>query len=189
MNNLTSNQNKKPLDRTTQIVVLYLISRLDGVLGKTHLQKMLFLSDLMSVKKFKEQLTAFAYKKHLFGPFCNEVDQYIESLKSNGLIEERKIPLLSNPEQTYSRYYLKKQVSGAAKTVLAKEIGPDKIILVDEIIDSFGNMSLQDLLDIVYDLQLVKKSEKGECLPLDRAKEIKDMDEPEVDFFEGLESD
>jgi hypothetical protein len=73
----------------------------------------------------------------------------------------------------------------SSKKTLLDLIGNDKVILLEEVIDSYGNMSLHDVLDIVYQLELVKSSDKN--TPLDFAqREFKANEEEvegEVDIF------
>lgn len=170
-------------DKNTLRVVFYIIEKLNGVLGKTHLMKLLFLADLMAMKKFKEKITTVNYKRYTYGPFSPEVDNYTRRLEKMGLIEIRTMPLDYDPSKTYTRFYLQKKVS--VKPLLMKNIGADKVMLLDEVIESYGNMGLQNLLDIVYELQIMKESEMNK--PLDMAKEIvEDVDtarEAEADIF------
>jgi len=160
----------KQLDKTTLAIVLYFIEELNGVLGKTHLQKLLFLSDLIAVKKFKKQFTKLEYEKYKFGPYSNAVNAYVNYLKGKDLIEIRKFSFLSDKSKTYIRYYRNKKSS--IKNFLQQKLGADRLLALNDIISSYGNMSLQDVLDIVYELELVKKSKP--CTPLNIAKDIQD---------------
>lgn len=177
-----SNNLEKDLDKSTLFLILYLIEKLNGVLGRTHLQKLLFLSDLMSVKKFKEQLTKLEYQKYFYGPYSQEVKKYVDYLINSDLIEERVLSFIDDSTKKYARYYLKSKISFRDKVL--EYFGPDKTILINEVIQSYGNIGLQSLLDIVYNLQLVKDTEI--CKPLKIAKEIKnsetDLVEDEVPF-------
>lgn len=168
------------LDKITLAIILYFISRLDGILGKTHLQKLLFLTDLLAMKKFKEQITALEYKRYLHGPYSSKVEEYTNHLSGRGYIESKEFPL-SMGNSTYTRYYSKKRIP--IKEKLLKEMGPDKFVIVDEVVDSFGNISLQNLLDIVYSIPSVKESKMDDSLDmLEVAKKIK----PEADAGEDF---
>ena len=160
---------QKKLDKQLLLITLYFIERLDGVLGKTHLQKLLFLTDLIAAKRIKQRITTIEYKKYRYGPFSPELEKYTDTLIRKKLIEEREFPFVSNSHKKYTRYYIKKGIS--AKPSLVKEIGNEKVMLIDEIISSYGNMSLQEVVDVVYKLQIVKESEMNK--PLDMAKEMK----------------
>lgn len=169
-------QNEKNIDKNTLLIILYFVQRLNGVLGKTHLQKLLFLTDLLSTKKFKKQITVMDYKKCHYGPFSSGLGSYTDELEKKGLIEAKEFPFLSDPFRKYTRYYLKKQIT--IKPVLVKRIGEAKTMLIDEVINSYGNMSLQEVLDIIYQLQIVRDTKPNK--PLDIAKEVIE-DEPDIE--------
>lgn len=152
------------LDKITLGVIDYLVSRLDGVLGKTHLQKLLFLSDLMSMKKLRQPITKISFHRYTHGPYSEEVADYTKQLVSIGHIDEREFSFMSDNNKKYTRYYLKKPMK--IKEFLLKQIGADKMIVLDEVIDSYGNISLQNLLDIVYNLPVMKKAEMNQVLDL-----------------------
>ncbi len=174
---------EQQLDKNTLLIILYFIEKLNGVLGKTHLQKMLFLSDLISTKKYKEKLTTIDYQKYHFGPYSEAVADYVKELKSRNLIEERELPFHDESGKTYTRYYFKS--AEPAKPSLLSALGADKTILLDDIANSFGNMSLQEVLDVVYSLETVKDAEKG--TPLDMAKFLDDEREENFpDILAGL---
>jgi hypothetical protein len=168
------------LDKDTLVVILYLIERLNGVLGKTHLQKMLFLSDLLSFKKFKKPITHLKFEKNHYGPYCSDVDSYVTHLEAKHLVEKRELPIFEG-EKTYFRFYFKGK--DTTKKILFDRIGPDKVVLLDDIISSYGNISLQEVLDVVYSLETIKKSEQH--TPLEMAKIIKDDNKEvnEIDIF------
>lgn len=164
------------LDKSTLQIIFYLIERLDGVLGKTHLQKLLFLTDLLAVRKFKQKLTKIDYKKYHHGPYSEVVDEYTAHLAKKGAIVERRFPV-STGDGFYSRYH--KKMHGTVKDNLVASIGAERVLLIDDVINSFGNMSLQQVLDVVYKLELVKDAKKN--TPLDVAKEIDISSEGQTD--------
>lgn len=168
---------KEALDATTLYVVFYLIKQLNGVLGKTHLQKLLFLGDLLSMKKFKTQITPLKYRKYFYGPYSSAVEDYTKHLERRGWIEIKQLPL--DKTTKYIRYYTKKEIN--VKPKLLEKIGPEKTLLLDEVIHSFGNMNLQDVVDVVYKLEIVEKTPPSS--PLDFAKEIKNDKEKEEDIL------
>ena len=163
----------KKLDKNTYEIIFYFIERLDGVLGKTHLQKMLFLADLLSMKKFKEKITAIDYRKYHYGPYSEIVNDYTTKLKDKGAITEKEFSFRDGSDRTYSRYY--KKINASIKSSLMENIGAERVVLLDEGINSYGNMSLQGVLDVVYKLELVKGAEKNK--PLDMAKETEITDD------------
>lgn len=168
---------KSKIDQRTATIVWYLITKLNGILGKTHLQKMVFLTDLLSAKRFKRQLTVMNYKKYHYGPYAEELGVYIDFLIKKGLIEEKKIPFVSNPSKEYSRFYVKKPLVNR-KFMLEKIGSSDKLLLIEEIIDSIGNLSLQEVLDIVYSLQETKSASFNKTIEI--AKNMK-KDEEDIE--------
>lgn len=165
------------LDKITSVVMYYFVSELNGVLGKTHLQKLMFLADLLASKKFKEPITKMSYVRYTHGPYSRDLNAYIQRLTSTELIEERQFPMISNPMNHYSRFYVKKLVD--AKSLLIKEIGADKMLLLDEVAQSYGNKSLQQVLDFVYSLEEVKTA--GMDSPIKMAQEIKEQPVEDID--------
>ncbi len=171
-------QTQNELDKVTSIVMYYFVSALNGVLGKTHLQKLMFLVDLLASKKFGQPITKMNYVRYTHGPYSRDLNSYIEKLVSSELIEERQFPMISNPDNHYSRFYRKQIVD--AKDYLVKEIGAEKVLLVDEVAQSYGNKSLQEVLDFVYSLEEVKGA--GFTSPIKMAQEIvPEVSEEEVE--------
>jgi uncharacterized protein YwgA len=171
---------KKP-DQKTLVVILYIIERLNGVLGKTHLQKILFLADLLSVKKFKEPITSLKFEKNHFGPFSYEVNSYVKHLQKKGFINIKELPFINDEQKNYIRYYY--TYKSSTKKLLSQRVDAEKIVLLDDVINSFGNVSLQEILDVVYKLETVKNSDLHK--PLEMAKIIQDDDSEveEMDIF------
>jgi len=174
---LNEAQNLHELDKVTSLVMYYFVSVLNGVLGKTHLQKLMFLADLLASKKFGEPITKMKYIRYAHGPYSRDLNSYIEKLVSSDLIEERQFPIISNPINHYSRFYRKQIVE--AKDYLVKEIGAEKMLLVDEVSQSYGNKSLQEILDFVYSLEEVTRANFDS--PIKLAQEIGSAPEEEIE--------
>lgn len=147
---------QQKLDKITLVTILYFISSLDGVLGKTHLQKLLFLTDLIATRKFKKKITVIDYKLYHFGPFSDEIAAYTTHLEKKELITIREYPFTTDPNKTYTRFYIRKPMN--VKKKLIGLVGADKFIVLDDVVKSFGNMSLQNVLDVVYNLQIVSEA-------------------------------
>lgn len=168
-----SHRETSQLDKVTSAVMYYFISSLNGVLGRTHLQKLLFLSDLLASRKFGQPITKMKYVRYTHGPYSKSLDDYIEGLTSSELIEERRFPILTGPEKYYSRFYQNKMSN--VKDFLVQNIGPEKMLLVDEVSQSYGNKSLQDVLSFVYSLEEVKNVKFDS--PIKMAQEIRPVEE------------
>lgn len=142
------------IDSVTQMIMYYFISRLNGVLGHTHLQKLLFLTDLLATQRFDEPITKMNYVRYNHGPYSKNLNDYIQKLVSSELVVEKRFSFYNNPDSSYYRLYDAKKAD--IKTQLYKTIGPEKTLLVDEVVQSYGNKSLQQVLDFVYSLEEVK---------------------------------
>lgn len=153
---------KQRLDENTLRVIFYFIERLNGALGKTHLQKLLFLSDLLAAKKLKAKISALNYKRYKHGPFSDEVDRYTAQLAKSGKIEIREFPFMTDTRKKYIRFFVKS--AGSVREKLLTELGSEKVMLLDEIVDSYGNISLNNLLDVVYKLPEVKDTAMNDIL-------------------------
>lgn len=169
------------LNKTTEKIIFYYINRLNGVLGKTHLQKLLFLTDLISIKRTRESITSLEFVKFHYGPYSEEVEKYTELLENKKFIETRTFPYINEKgkQSTYYRYYSQNRDPREIRNLLFSEIGSDKLSILDEIVSSYGNISLQDLLDIVYGYQMIKNAKPMETL-LKNAKKVK---EEKIDYL------
>lgn len=169
------------LDKTTSALMYFFIWSLNGVLGKTHLQKLMFLSDLLASKKFKTPISKMNYIRYTHGPYCRDFDSYIEKLTKDKLIEERVLPMFSDPSKTYSRFYINNTMNINIKKHILSMLGQDKAMLLDEVVQSYGNKSLQEVLDFVYSLEEVKDAQFES--PIDMAKKYTSQasDDEELD--------
>lgn len=175
------NKNTK-LDKKTLIIILYIIYKLNGILGKTHLQKLLFLLNIRAFKRFKKPIVDLQFDKYKYGPFSYQVDEYIDHLENKKLINSKE--LIYNKEKKYIRYYCSENLPNI-KELLLDNIEPRETMVLDEVIESYGSVSLRDLLDIVYRLPLVKNAKY--CQPLEVAEKIEDEEKSYYDNFEEFE--
>lgn len=141
------------LDKTTLLIMYYYVQSLNGVLGRTHLQKLLFLTDLLSSKKFGLPISKLKYIKYTHGPYSRNLNDYIEELEKKQLVIEKKFQITIDPRQYYSRFHVNKQYN--SKDRIIKELGLEKVMLLDEVVQSYGNKSLQEVLNFVYSLEEV----------------------------------
>lgn len=173
------------LNNTTTALIYYIIFRLNGVLGKTHLQKMLFLTDLISAKKYNKKITDIEYKKYFHGPYSEEVKKYTDFLITKKMIEMKEFSFNDGTPRVYNRFYFAKPAN--VKDFLISKLGSDKMVVVEDVISSFGNMSLKNLLDVVYGLQIVSKSELNDPLKIveqaDKENSTENDEPVDNDFF------
>jgi len=171
---------KLTTDKVTSALMYYFIYSLNGVLGKTHLQKLMFLSDLLASKKFNGPISKMKYVRYTHGPYSWALDDYINGLKEKEYIEQREFPITTDPRKSYSRFYLNKKVD--VKTFLLTKLGAAKMLLIDEIVQSYGNKSLQEVLDIVYSLEEVKRTKHETPIQLAQKMQHSEEDMDDIPF-------
>lgn len=164
------------LDSVTSNLILFYISKLDGALGKTHLQKMLFLTDLISTKQLGSPITNMEYKRYLHGPYSKKLDEYVEELEKKKLIIAKELNFISSQDKKYFRFHITK--SNSSEDYLKEKLSPEQISLIYEILNSYGNMSLQQVLDVVYNLEIIKDSEMNKPLEFVKNSKSEDPEEP-----------
>jgi uncharacterized protein YwgA len=120
------------------------------------------------------------FVKYHYGPYSDKINKYLEKLKEKGYIEIREIPFINEPSKIYTRYFSNKKVPITSIIFEALDSNSEKKTLLDEVINSYGNISLQQLLDIVYSLQIVKDAKPLETI-LEKYKEVEE-DKEEIDF-------
>jgi uncharacterized phage-associated protein len=134
-------------------VVLYLIARYRRVVGKgitrTRLMKLLFLVDYIHWKRCGRKLTNLEWRTYLFGPFSREVLDILDELEDGGkvIVEE-----IEKGVYLYKAYEEPTNLSEAVKS------------LVNEVVEKFGKLSLDELLNYVYSLNEVKRTGIGEVI-------------------------
>jgi len=134
-------------------IVLYLIARYCRVAGKgitrTRLMKLLFLVDYMYWKRCGRKLTNLEWRMYLFGPFSREVLGILDELEDGGKAVVKEI---ERGVYLYKAYEEPANLSEAVKS------------LVDEVVEKFGKLSLDELLNYVYSLDEVKRTGIGEVI-------------------------
>lgn len=175
---------KKSLDKITIAIILYFIEKLNGILGKTSLQKILFLLNLRSEKRFNKSLAKLEFEKNKYGPYSYEVNDYIEELLNKNAISIESFSYTdkNGKQKEYTRYYFKNTAS--PKEFLMEKLNPKEMVLLGNVAESYGNLSLRDLLDIVYSLPTIKEAKYRH--PLKMAKIIESEEVTNDQNFEDL---
>jgi len=172
------------LDKITLAIILYFIEKLNGILGKTHLQKILFLLNLLSTKRLKKPLAKLEFEKNKFGPYSYEVNNYVQELLDKKAVSIESFSFIDkdgNPKKGI-RYYFSN--SPSSKEFLMENLNPKEMVLLDNVIESYGNLSLRDLLDIVYSLPTIKETKLRH--PLEMAKIIESEENINDQNFDDL---
>lgn len=143
-----------------KMVIYYIVQRLGMRLTKTKLVKLLFLSDYVAKHGAKHGIghtitgTTYVYYNH--GPFSFDIYPAIDDMKGQEIMEV-DISELSKHHSLFS------YVEGPMPRFDVKLDRKEKEIL-DFVIDSFGHMSLNDILSSVYSMKIMKKSDPGDIL-------------------------
>jgi uncharacterized protein YwgA len=132
-------------------LILYLVTRYYRVTGKgigrTKLMKLVFLVDYLHWKRFGKRLLDVKWVKYLYGPFSKAVLDALDELEREGVIG---IVELDKGIILYTALYNNIKLSEEAKKI------------VDEVVENFGKLSLDELLQYVYSLDEVRGRDLGE---------------------------
>ena len=132
-------------------LILYLVTRYYRVTGKgigrTKLMKLVFLVDYLYWKRFGKRLLDVKWVKYLYGPFSKAVLEALDELEREGIIG---VAELDKGITLYTALYNNIKLSEEAKKI------------VDEVVENFGKLSLDELLKYVYSLDEVRGRDLGE---------------------------
>ena len=132
-------------------LVLYLITRYCMVTGKgigrARLMKLAFLVDYLYWKRYGRRLLDVKWVKHLFGPFSKDVLDALDELEHEGIVGVVEI---DKGIALYIARYSNIKLSEKAKKI------------VDEVVERFGKLGIEELLNYVYNLDEVRGMDMGE---------------------------
>lgn len=158
--------------KNTQIIK-FIIERLSGHLGRTHLLKLIYMSDYHARKLFGNPMSTFDYHWHNNGPFDRELYNCIDSLKDTHIREEKVyFPVCTG--------YVFHNIPNKIKYDSLSEY---ELYVLEYVIKTYGKTKLQTLLeDVVYETEPMKALEKfNDRLPM----EI--IDNKDKDNYEGVD--
>lgn len=138
--------------------IIYLVGNLQGELTRTKLVKLLFLADLSHFKEKGRSITGVKYHSYFYGPYSEEIMEAINNL--NGFEIEEHCGINMEGKEYYI-YTLGKNPRYEVVNLVAEE---QKTL--DSIIQEFGHMRLNDLLEYVYKTEPYRKCQKGEMIDL-----------------------
>ena len=119
--------------------VYYILQRVQDLgfeIGKTKLIKLLYLLDVEYFRSNKKTDTELNWIFYKYGPYAFEIEEFLESI---GVTEEQ-IPLKGG------RVLLRLGIDSQEEL----EIGLEKRVILDSLIEEWGDASLNELLDYVY---------------------------------------
>ncbi|MCI4438150.1 MAG: SocA family protein [Ignisphaera sp.] len=132
-------------------LILYLITRhyiaIGRGIGRAKLMKLAFLVDYLYWKRFGKRLLNVKWVKLLFGAFSKEVLDAVEELEREGIVGVVEV---DKGITLYTALYNNVRLGEDAKKI------------VEEVVKKFGKLSLEELLNYVYNLEEVRARDVGE---------------------------
>ena len=159
---------EQTLDQTDRLI-LYLVKNLtegmphllveSGGVLTTMLAKLLFLVDVSSMETSGNQATHFRYIRYKHGPYpIAQFEKRLDSLRWLGLQPLPKVTI--EDERPYRIYRL------TEKLKVSLDLPPSVKLLADEVMITFANQPLKDVLEYVYSLDFVRNVHFGQEIDL-----------------------
>jgi uncharacterized phage-associated protein len=134
-------------------IALYTIAsyckRVGRGVGRFRLMELLFLADYLSLKRLGRKLTGIEWRKHLFGPSSTKVFEVLDGLEREGMVAVEEI---SRGILLYKAY----------RAIEEPSISKEAENIVNEVIEKFGSLDIDELLNHINSLDEVKSREPGE---------------------------
>lgn len=134
----------------------------EGEVGRTRLVKLLFLADLQARSELGHSISGVDYSYHYYGPYADPIIDAVEELARRGEVVTSRRPL---PNGSYFTGYSVHRPPANGACGLA----PDEQLIVDEVVDRWGDRSLQELLAHVYSLPTMRAATPGRPIDLQPA--------------------
>jgi len=116
-------------------------------IGRAKLMKLVFLVDYLYWKRFGKRLLNVKWVKYLYGAFSKDVLDAIDELEREGIVGVVEVD---------------KGITLYMARYSNIELGEDVKKIVEEVVEKFGKLSLEELLEYVYNLEEVRTREPGE---------------------------
>jgi len=142
-----------------QASIIHLVHRLPGDLTRTKLVKLLYLLDLTHAKQHGRPVTNVTYRSYYYGPFSSEILNAIRSLDAYEIQEGMGI---SHEGKEFYTYTPGHNARGHVPPKLPRRIKET----LDHVIEKYGKLSLDDLLEVAYDTKAFKRTRKGGVINL-----------------------
>ena len=151
----------KKLDKNSQIIK-FIVERLSGILGRTHLIKLIYLADYHSRRLFGKPISTFDYYWDNRGPFDKEFYTAIEILKEYIREDEVNFP-------RYKGYIFHNE----PKQIEYNKLTRYDLYMLEYVIKNYGKENLQSLLeDVVYKtvpmVEVIEKEAYKSRLPMEK---------------------
>lgn len=132
--------------------ILLTLTLLDGksghaLEGRTRLQKFLFLIQQRLEDRGESSEDYYNFVAYDYGPFSKEIYDDIESLIDRGLVAEEAKKL----DDGVIKYDYRLTEKGETYIANSKEQLGSRLDIVSQVKEEFGDQTLQELIDYVYD--------------------------------------
>jgi len=139
------------MKKKTEQLLVYIIQHYDdNGIPITSLMKLVYLVDLVSIKKTGKQLSNFEYKRYKYGPFDKRIYEHIKNLLGEEIIKEDAA--FSRGGDEYIIYLSNKEKSFEFNKLSAEEKS-----IIDEVIESLQGYGTKALVELTYKTKPMKK--------------------------------
>ena len=129
--------------------LLSYITKFNQKVTVTSLMKLSYLIDVVSMKRNKEQVSKFEYKRYSHGPFDPKIYNYIKDLVAKGILIEEPEYNVSGDEYVTYRFNEESDIS-------LDKIEDDKEI-INDVLEGLKGYTARTLTDIAYKTKPMKK--------------------------------
>jgi len=129
------------MDKTRQLLA-YLIQNNPSI-SITALMKLVYICDLVSIKKHDSKVSDFEYVRYKYGPFDQNIYNYINELRWDGIIIEE--PAYTPMGDEYITYRINDETGFCVDA-----LGKNDIQVADEVIESLKGYGAKALVDLAY---------------------------------------
>lgn len=123
--------------------ILLLFSKQPRIIGKTRLQKLIFLMDRKILDK-----SYFDFEPYKFGPYSSKLLAAMDELMELGLIKEQ-INEYCEPDKYVTEYEISADGLERADQLIQK-INPTKLVQIEEMVHQHGYNEIDSILHHVY---------------------------------------
>ncbi len=142
-------------ERRAKALLAYIASKTD--VGKTKLMKLVYLMDFEMYEKSGRAITNDTYENWPLGPVPTNTWKKLSEGFATDVLNVKKEETAVG---TYLRYTSKKPLE-----TLQKEFSPDELEVIDRVLNEYGEMGQQKLVELVHEELPYLLTTKGEKIP------------------------
>ncbi|MCX6745934.1 MAG: Panacea domain-containing protein [Candidatus Parcubacteria bacterium] len=130
-------------DKKTKQIISYIVQNHENS-SVTTIMKLLYLVDLISVKKTGKKITDFEYLRYNYGPFDKQIYKYLEALLEEKVIISK---LVYSSEGNENIIY---SLNEESDDINFNEIQKDELVLIDNLLNDVRGYGAKALTEIAY---------------------------------------